>query len=215
VEQRTRESVTKGPPRKQHRAAAPSLEAVPRPLRLQFPGAIYNVGTRGVRRSKIYWDDRHYEIFERLLTAVVRRYGWLCHTHCLMPNHYHLLIETPQPNLSPGMQLLNGTYGQWFNRKHGLSGHVFERRFYANVVESNYHLLELARYIVLNPVRAGLCKHPGEWKWSSYRALAGDAPAPPFLTIDWLLEQFGRDRQSAERAYAMFVQDAPRRARCA
>jgi putative transposase len=188
---------------------------MPRPLRIQFPGAIYNVGTRGVRRTRIYWTDRHYELFESLFSTVVRQFGWLCHTYCLMPNHYHLLIETPQPNLSQGMQLLNGTYGQWFNREHGLSGHVFERRFYSRVVESNYHLLELARYIVLNPVRAGLCEHPREWRWSSYRALVGEAPAPRFLTIEWLLEQFGRDRRSAHEAFATFVQDAPRRARCA
>jgi REP element-mobilizing transposase RayT len=124
-----------------------------RPLRTQFAGAIYNVGARGVRRSRIYLDDDHYEMFERILALVVERFGWRCHTHCPMPNHYHLLVETPQPNLSHGMQLLNGTHGQWFNRKHELVGHVFERRFYSRVVQSNYHLLELARYIVLNPVR--------------------------------------------------------------
>jgi putative transposase len=154
-----------------------------RPLRIQFAGAIYNVGSRGVRRSRIYLDDDHHEMFERILALIVERTGWRCHTHCLMPNHYHLLVETPEPNLSVGMQLLNVTYGQWFNKKHELAGHVFERRFYSRVVQSNYHLLELARYIVLNPVRAGLCKHPREWSWSSYKALAGEAPAPPFLTI--------------------------------
>jgi putative transposase len=186
---------------------------MPRPPRIQFPGAIYHVGARGVRRTKIYGDNLHYQLFENILAAVVRQFGWLCHTHCLMPNHYHLLIETPQPNLSRGMQLLNGTYGQWFNRKHGSCGHVFERRFYSRLVESNYHLLELARYVLLNPVRAGLCEHPRDWKWSSYAALIGEEPAPSFLTTDWLLEQFGRDRRSACEAFAMFVQDAPRRAR--
>lgn len=186
---------------------------MPRPPRIQFPGAIYNLGARGVRRTKIYGDDRHYQRFENILAAVVRQFGWLCHTHCLMPNHYHLLIETPQPNLSRGMQLLNGTYGQWFNREQGSCGHVFERRFYSRLVESNYHLLELARYVVLNPVRAGLCEHPRGWRWSSYHALIGEEPAPSFLTTDWLLEQFGRDRRSAYEAFATFVQDAPRRAR--
>ena len=170
------------------------------------------MGTRGVRRTRIYWNDEHYEMFERFLTDAVQRFGWLCHTHCLMPNHYHLLIETPKPNLSPGMQLLNGKYGQWFNSEHGLSGHVFERRFYSNVVGSIYHLLELARYIVLNPVRAGLCKDPGEWRWSSFRALVGETPAPPFLTTGWLLGLFGEDPERAGEACRTFVLEAPPRA---
>jgi putative transposase len=188
---------------------------MPRPLRPQFSGGLYDIGSRGVRRTRIYWDDRHYEAFEGILASVVRQFGWRCHTYCLMPNHYHLIIETPQPNLSLGMQLLNGTYGQWFNRKHGLTGHVFERRFYSKVIESSYHLFELARYIALNPVRARLCEHPSGWGWSGYRALVGEAPAPSFLTVDWLLGQFGHDRRSAQAAFAMFVREAPRRVRCA
>ena len=186
---------------------------MPRPPRLQIAGGLYNVGTRGVRRTRIYWNGEHYEMFERLLADVVQRHGWFCHTYCLMPNHYHLLAETPLPNLSDGMQRLNSKYAQWFNSEHGLSGHVFERRFYSKVVESIYHLLELARYVVLNPVRAGLCDDPGEWVWSSYRALVGEADPPPFLTTDWLLALFGDDPRRARDAFRGFVLEAPPRVR--
>jgi putative transposase len=190
----------------------PKLDAMPRPPRPQFAGGLYNVGSRGVRRTPIYLTHEHYATFERILTDVVQRFGWRCHTQCLMPNHYHLLVETPAPNLSAGMQQLNGKYGQWFNAKHDLCGHVFERRFYSKVVESMYHLLELSRYIVLNPVRAGLCNEPGDWPGSSYRALVGEAPPPPFLTTGWLLGMFGDDPRRAREAFRTFVLDAPRRA---
>ena len=148
-------------------------------------------------------------MFERKLAELVTRLGWQLHTHCLMPNHYHLLLDTPLANLSYGMQRLNGDYAQWFNAEHGLDGHVFERRFYSRVVESTTHLLELSRYIVLNPVRAGLCRNPGDWAWSSYRALAGEEPAPAFLTTDWLLSVFGEDRERAQASYRDFVAQAP------
>jgi putative transposase len=185
---------------------------MPRPPRSQIAGGLYNVGSRGVRRTRIFRGVEHFEMFEQILTEVVWRFRWRCHIHCLMPNHYHLLIETPKANLSRGMQLLNGKYGQWFNRKHGLCGHVFERRFYSKVVESMYHLLELARYIVLNPVRAGLCDDPGGWRWSSYRPLTGEAEPPPFLTTEWLLGVFGDDPHRAREAFRTFVFDAPHRA---
>jgi len=129
-----------------------------------------------------------------------------------MTNHYHLLIETPEANLSEGMHRLNSRYVQAFNRRHGYAGHLFERRFRSTLVQSNAHLIELARYIVLNPVQAGLCRDPGGWKWSSYRAFVAAVTSPVFLTVDWLLAQFGRDSRSAREAYATFVNDVPARA---
>ncbi len=129
-----------------------------------------------------------------------------------MDNHVHLLLETPNENLSEGMQQLLGQYAQGFNRRHGFDGHLFQGRFDSRLVASNWHLLELARYIVLNPVRARMRATAGEWAWSSYRAAAGTTPAPKFLTLDWLLAQFGRDRAAARAAYTRFVMEAPIRA---
>jgi putative transposase len=186
---------------------------MPRTPRLQIAGGTYHVGTRGVRRNRIYANDGDYELFGGILTNVVERFEWRCHTYCLMPNHYHLLVETPAPNLSAGMQRLNSVYAQWFNHLYGFSGHVFERRFFSRVVETTYDLLELSRYIVLNPVRAGLCADASGWPWSSYRAFVGEARPAPFLTTEWLLAQFGRDVERAREAFRTFVREAPPRMR--
>ena len=123
-----------------------------------------------------------------------------------MPNHYHLLIETPDGNLSRAMRQLNGVYSQAFNRRHAKVGHVMQGRYKAIVVEKDSHLLEVCRYIVLNPVRARLVLSPGEWRWSSYRSQVGETRAPKFLTVDWLLRQFHEsDRGEARRRYRSFV----------
>jgi putative transposase len=182
---------------------------MPRPPRAQVPGGLYHLGARGVRRTTIYRNSGDYELFGSIFRRVVKRFEWRCHTYCLMPNHYHLLVETPAPNLSAGMQGLNSLYAQWFNDLYGCAGHAFERRFYSRLVESTDDLLELARYIVLNPVRAGLCDDPAEWRWSSYRALAGKARGAAFLTIDWLLGQFAYERRHARAAFRTFIQEAP------
>jgi REP-associated tyrosine transposase len=186
---------------------------MPRPPRLQIAGGVYHLGARGVRRERIYAGAGDYELFTSILARVVERFGWRCHTYCLMPNHYHLLVETPTPNLSAGMQRLNGTYAQWFNELHGFSGHAFERRFFSRIVESSYDLLDVARYILLNPVRAGLCSGDVEWRWSSYAALVGEARCPAFLTSEWILAQFGREPGRARDAFRTFVRGgAPPRA---
>ncbi|MEK7817637.1 MAG: transposase, partial [Actinomycetota bacterium] len=130
---------------------------------------------------------------------------WLCHAYCLMGNHYHLMIETPEGNLSQGMRQLNGVYTQAFNRRHGRVGHVLQGRFKAILVDKDSYLLELCRYIVLNPVRAKMVKQPKNYPWSSYRATAGLSSAPAFLTRDWLLRQFGREHHTAARRYREFV----------
>jgi REP element-mobilizing transposase RayT len=126
-----------------------------RPLRLQFPGAVYHLTSRGNARQKVFLTDADRELFLNTLTRVVRRYDWVCHAYCLMANHYHLLVETPKANLSIGMRQLNGIYTQSFNRRHNRTGHLFQGRFKAILVERKSHLLELCRYIVLNPARNG------------------------------------------------------------
>ena len=124
-----------------------------RPLRLEFPGAIYHLTSRGNARQKVFFTAGDRESFLNTLAGVVSRYHWICHAYCLMANHYHLLVETPKGNLSIGMRQLNGIYTQSFNRRHNRVGHLFQGRFKAIVVERDSHLLELCRYIVLNPAR--------------------------------------------------------------
>lgn len=177
-----------------------------RPLRLQFPGGLYHVTARGNGRQPLFADDTDRERFLTVLARVVARYHLFCHAHCLMGNHYHLLLETPDANLSRAMRQLNGVYSQAFNRRHERPGHVLEGRFHAQVVDKDTYLREVCRYIVLNPVRTGLVAHPREWAWSSYRATAGEAPAPPFLTVDWILSLGDTPvRAEAERRYRQFV----------
>jgi putative transposase len=178
-----------------------------RPLRIEFSGAIYHVTSRGNARKDIYLDDTDRAMFLGVLAEVIRRFEWCCHAYCLMGNHYQLLIETPEPNLSKGMRQLNGVYTQRFNRRHGRVGHVFQGRYKAIVVERDSYLKEVARYVVLNPVRAKRVQHPGDWPWSSYAMTAGKAASPVWLSIDWLLGQLGSQRERAQNAYVRFVEE--------
>ena len=176
-----------------------------RPLRIGYPGALYHLTLRGNARGEIFLDDTDREIFLGVLGSVVERFGWRIHAYCLMGNHYHLLAETPQPDLSRGMRWLNGVYTQRFNRRHERVGHVFQGRFKAILVERDSYLLELARYIVLNPVRAGLANAAEGWRWSSYRATAGEQTAPRWLSVSWILDQFGISETPAQDRYREFV----------
>ena len=176
-----------------------------RPLRIEFPGAVYHITSRGNDRKEIFGDDLDREAFLEILYGVSVRYHWLCHAYCLMDNHYHLLIETPEGNLSIGTRQLNGVYTQSFNKVHGRSGHLFQGRFKGIVVQKDSHLLEASRYIVLNPVRAKLVKNPYQWKWSSYSATAGQRGSHPCLTVDWILGRLASERKSAEEIYRKFV----------
>jgi len=178
-----------------------------RPLRLEYPGAVYHVTSRGNARQDIVMDDRDRTLFLEKLAHVIDRFGWHCHAFCLMDNHYHLLIETPQPNLSRGMRQLNGTYTQAVNRRHQRVGHLFQGRFTAILVEKEAHLLELCRYVVLNPVRAKVVSHPRLWAWSSYRDTAGERPAPAWLWTDWILGHFGARQREAQLRYRQFLAD--------
>lgn len=178
-----------------------------RALRLEFPGALYHVTSRGNARASIFLDEGDRRQFLKQLACVVSRFGWLCHAFCLMGNHYHLLLETPRANLSRGMRRLNSVYALAFNRRHRRLGHLFQGRYRAILVEREPHLLELARYVVLNPVRVRLVATAAEWPWSSYRATVGSASCPSFLTRDWILAQFGNEHHSAQERYRRFVSE--------
>jgi putative transposase len=172
--------------------------------RVQEVGAYYNVGVRGARQLPISFDDRDRRFYARLFGATVHRFEWRCVAWCLMPNHVHFAIQITERNLSNGMYVLNHTYARWLNGRHGYRGHAFDRRFYAGEIESDPHLFELVRYIVLNPVRAGLCESPEEWPWSSHRAILG-LETQRFVDRDSLLAHFGRTTERAIENYAGFV----------
>ena len=178
-----------------------------RPLRIEFSGAVYHVTSRGNARQKIYREDYDREQFLSTLAHAIGRYHWLCYAYCLLDNHYHLLIETPKANLSLGMRQLNGVYTQGFNRRHHRVGHLFQGRFKGILVQKESHLLELCRYVVLNPVRARMARQAGQWAWSSYRATAGQVPVPGFLVVDWILGQFGRHLHDTQSQYRQFVEE--------
>ncbi|MBS0299328.1 MAG: transposase [Proteobacteria bacterium] len=183
-----------------------------RPLRLEFPNALYHVTSRGDRREAIFEDDDDRLKFLEILEMVVLDHNWLCHGYCLMDNHYHLIIETPDGNLSKGMRQLNGVYTQASNRRHGRSGHLFQGRYKAILVDKDRYLLELSRYVVLNPLRAkGMVKRLEDWPWSSYPAMVGDAAKPGWLTADWLLSLFGKQRSIAVERYRQFVMEGVQR----
>ncbi len=178
-----------------------------RPLRIEFAGALYHITSRGDRREAIYLDDADRAGFLDVFAEVCDRFNWVCHAYCLMSNHYHLLVETNAPTLGQGMRQLNGVYTQRFNRRHGRVGHVFQGRYKAILVQKDSYLLELARYIVLNPVRAGMVRSARDWPWSSYRATADGKGQPAWLHVKWLLSAFGARRGPARQAYRRFVSE--------
>lgn len=177
-----------------------------RPLRIEYPGAVYHITSRGNAQGKIYLKAEDRSDFLSILSDTIERYNWLCHAYCLMDNHYHLLIETLDSTLSRGMRHLNGVYTQSFNRKYKRVGHVFQGRFKAILVQKDAHLIELSRYIVLNPVRAHAVKRPEAWKWSSYKATVIGSQVPECLSTDWILGQFATNKKGAQEAYRQFVE---------
>lgn len=183
-----------------------------RPLRIEFPGALYHVTSRGDRREPIYLNDDDRLTWLEVLAHAVKRFDAQVLAYCLMGNHYHVVLHTHQPNLSMLMRQLNGVYTQAFNRRHGKVGHVFQGRFKAIVVDRDAYLLELCRYVELNPVRAGLVPSAGEWPWSSYRAHVGQTTPPEWLDTAGLHGYLlGRealtaaDRRQAVHRYADLV----------
>jgi putative transposase len=165
--------------------------------------------SRGNRKQPIFLSDGDHELFLEIARRVAGQRRWSIHSYCLMPNHYHLLVETPEADLSAGMQEINGAYGRWFNRLHGFVGHVFQGRFKALVVESDGHLLHLTRYIAWNPVRARLCLSPSDWRWSSFGELVR-LPEPRLQCSGRVLSFFGQDEARARETFRRFVEESPR-----
>jgi putative transposase len=176
-----------------------------RPLRLEYENAIWHLTARGNEQRDIFRDDIDRERFITMLGQTVLRFGWRVLAWVLMSNHYHLVVQTPQPNVSRGMHWLNGRYAQWFNRRHDRHGHLFQGRFHGVLVEKEGYLLTVARYVVLNPVRAMMVETAADWRWSSYRQTAGFETPAPWLAAEDLLENFGGANAQGCDQYVQFV----------
>jgi REP element-mobilizing transposase RayT len=179
-----------------------------RPLRVEYPGAYYHVINRGNNQEKIFLNDRDKQKFLEYLGKANERFSVIIHTYCLMSNHFHLLVQTPEPNLSRAMQWINVSYATYFNRKRGRCGHLFQGRFKAILIDADGYLKHLSRYIHVNPVRAKIVSTPSKYQWSSYSAYIGKEKAPQFLKTDWLLSHFGKSKKEAKRNYKAFVERA-------
>jgi putative transposase len=177
-------------------------------LRAEEAGATYHVYARGVDRRRIFVDDTDYRLYTDLLAAVVERQGWHLLCHALMPNHVHLMIETPETNLGNGMQWLHSRYATAFNHRHLRSGHLFENRFRSPRVRSDEAFVRLVGYVVANPVAATLCKRAGDWMWGSHALVEGPGPIPDWLAHSRLVSRL--EEVSATNCYAALVATAER-----
>jgi len=179
-----------------------------RPLRIEYPGALYHVMSRGNACQDIFLVDEDRFLYLENLKHCAELHNLIIHAYCLMGNHYHLLIETPDGNLSKAMRDINGNYAQKFNFQHDSVGHLLQGRYKAFLIEKEVYFLEVARYIVNNPVSAGVVDDPAKWQWSSYGATAGQIDAPEWLEVDFTLGLFGADRTSMQKHYRTFVREA-------
>jgi putative transposase len=180
---------------------------VPRPPRLQVAGGLYHITAHSNVGRVVFRDDEERAQFLAVLELGVTRCGWSCRSYCLLSTHFHLLIATPEPDLSAGMQYVNGRYAQWANWHRGERSHVLEGRFRSVLVETESHALEIHRYIALNPVRAGIVRDAEEWRWSSLRAILGRDRPPPFLDVDTVLAEFGASKATARRRLRTFLRE--------
>ncbi len=179
-----------------------------RPLRIEYPGALYHVTSRGNEKKEIFFEDSDREIFLSFLEEYHHRYGILIHSYVLMSNHYHLILETPQGNLLKVMHGLNSRYTGYINRKYHRSGHLFQGRYKAILVEKETYLLTLSRYVHLNPVRAGIVKEVSEYPWSSYPGFVNKRKRILWVEYSWILSRFSSKGNEARRAYRSFVRTA-------
>ncbi|RMF92322.1 MAG: transposase [Candidatus Schekmanbacteria bacterium] len=176
-----------------------------RPLRISYPGAWYHVMNRGRRKEKIFLSQSDYEAFIKILQETSVMWNLKISSYCLMPNHYHLLVHTPDGNISRCMRHINGVYTQHFNRYHKKDGQLFRGRYKAVLVEADSHLLEVLRYIHRNPIRAGLVKEIGEYTWDSHRGYVANDKRWDWLYTDILLSMFASKKNMAQEAYLEFV----------
>jgi putative transposase len=184
------------------------LSIMSRPLRIEYPGAFYHVTSRGNERNPIYQTEKNYERFLNYLGSATERYGAKIHCFCLMPNHYHLLLETPKGNLHSILHHLNTSYTNYFNLKTGRSGHLFQGRYRGILVDRDNYALALSRYIHLNPVRAHLVKEPSQYPWSSYLAYCGREKKWDWLQTDFILDQISSKKKEAGKQYQRYVSEA-------
>ncbi|MFH1991682.1 MAG: transposase, partial [Pseudomonadota bacterium] len=185
-----------------------------RPLRIAYPGAFYHVTSRGNERKAVFKSKRDREKFFEYLGTATRRYDALIHSFCLMDNHYHLLIETPSGNLPQIMHHINGAYTTYFNMKRARSGHLFQGRYKAVLVDIDEYAKELSRYIHLNPVRAKMVEVPEAYDWSSYNFYTGEKKPPEWLYRDFILGYFGSKVSAAQNGYRQFVSSMVNKSYC-
>jgi REP element-mobilizing transposase RayT len=176
---------------KRRHAKRPYGELMPRRLRVAYNGAIYHITMRGNRRQIVFFTRRDFLSFESLLKKVAERDGWDIFAACVLDNHYHLVLRTREANIADGMRYLNSMYARMFNYRHGLTGHVFQRRYFSEVIEDDDQLRETIRYVMLNPVRAGLSLRPEQWQWSTCAASLGAVQPRLPLDMTMLRELFG------------------------
>jgi REP element-mobilizing transposase RayT len=178
-----------------------------RPLRIEYPGAFYHVTSRGNEKKDVFKSQKDREKFLEYLESATKRYGAAIHAYCLMSNHYHLLLETPAGNLAQIMRHINGAYTTYFNVKRKRSGHLFQGRYKAILIEADEYAIELLRYIHLNPVRVGMVGKPEEYQWSSHRSYIGQNKVTDWLKTEFILGYFGRKAADAKNKYRKFIED--------
>ncbi len=177
-----------------------------RPLRIEYEGAVYHVVSRGNDGQRVFKESSDYELFMNSLKNLCERYNIIFYGYCLMSNHYHLLFETPDGNLSSFMRQVNGIYTQKYNKKYQKKGHLFQGRYKAMLIQKEGYLIEVLRYVVLNPVRAKMVEKVCDYEWSSYKGtLRGDKYLGMYLDKKFLLKQFGMKEKEACAEYRRFV----------
>jgi REP element-mobilizing transposase RayT len=177
-----------------------------RPLRIEYPGAVYHITSRGNERKDIFLDDRDRVAFLEILKDYHERFGIIIHSYVLMDNHYHIILETPKGNLLKVMHGINSRYTGYFNRKYSRSGHLFQGRYKAILVDKDIYLVELSRYIHLNPVRAKVVKKPEKFRWSSYRGYIGNEKEEVWMEYAWVLSKFAKRKKTSRQRYREYVE---------
>jgi putative transposase len=180
---------------------------MPRALRIEVPGGIYHINTKATHCGVVVHDNSDRARWLQLLGFVVEACSWDCLMYCLLGNHYHLVIRINERTMARGMQYLNSRHAQSFNHRYGRQGHLFGARYHSELVETASHALEVSRYVPLNAVRAGLCRSPEEWRWSSLPATLGLTRRPSWLKPDWVLGLFSTDAAVARERYRRFLAD--------